>query len=267
VGAEAAVMLSTATKWEAARFQDADHTGRLANAILKRLGPGHERLEGWLAHNQGGAHLDEGDFEQAERDIRRAVALKQKADGGDSWDVADSLMSMGLVLAARGNYADAIKTTDRARAIFERAYGPGSLHAAFALNNRGEFLNQLGRHEEALASCKQAIAEVEAVVGPENAFVGEPLTGSGMALVGLHRPREAVPLLTRALDIRERLEPNPGPRADTRFTLARALWDANGDRTRARALATAARVEYQQMHNADRQIRSVDDWLAAHPAR
>jgi hypothetical protein len=76
-----------------------------------------------------------------------------------------------------------------------------------------------------------------------------------------------VPLLTRALNIRERLESTPGRRADTRFTLARALWDANGDRTRARALAAAARAEYQQMGNADRQIRSVDDWLAAHPAR
>ena len=50
----------------------------------------------------------------------------------------------------------------------------------------------------------------------------------------------AVPSLERALKMRERPGTRPRELAETRFALARASWDAGGDRARAIELARAA---------------------------
>ena len=47
----------------------------------------------------------------------------------------------------------------------------------------------------------------------------------GNALIGLGRANEALPVLRRALDLRERIESRLDLLTETRFALARALWE------------------------------------------
>jgi hypothetical protein len=53
-------------------------------------------------------------------------------------------------------------------------------------------------------------------------------------------------------------------RAETWFALARATWDAAGDRVTARSAAATARAEYAAAPGAEAKVRAVDAWLAAH---
>jgi hypothetical protein len=68
----------------------------------------------------------------------------------------------------------------------------------------------------------------------------------------------------RRLQRREGGEADTSVVAETRFALARALWDAGRDRPRARRLAATARANYQgpPLHAAE--VRELDAWLASH---
>jgi len=79
------------------------------------------------------------------------------------------------------------------------------------------------------------------------------------------RPADAVPLVERALAIREKASVSaPRPR----FLLARALWDAPADagRDRARAcLAEQARDALREAGTAEAEdLAEIEAWLAAH---
>ena len=100
------------------------------------------------------------------------------------------------------------------------------------------------------------------------AFVS--LTALGTAHLGAGRSDEALPILERANRIGEASAP---PRSRiarrARFALGRALWEIEGERTRAMELAKAARQDYersQQTPTTERELASVDAWLAAHSA-
>ena len=53
VAAEASVMLVGVVGYLLRRPEEGERWGRHADAILARMGSGHDRLEGWLAQNRG----------------------------------------------------------------------------------------------------------------------------------------------------------------------------------------------------------------------
>ena len=79
--------------------------------------------------------------------------------------------------------------------------------------------------------------------------------------MGQQRPGEAIPILEKALRVRERLERSPDDTAETRFALARALWAAGEHRGRALTLAETAREGYRTMPGHERQVAAIDAWL------
>jgi eukaryotic-like serine/threonine-protein kinase len=236
----------------------------LAMAILKRMGPGHEKLEGWLEQDRANAAYDMGDVQTATGLYARAVALKTAAEGAEHADVALSLMSYGNVLHEQGDDEGGLSVLARAETIFERAYGPSNRFVAMALNNEGEILNALSRAREALAKFEKAIAILSRDVAPKTYWTAYPLTGKGRSLLALGHPGEAVAPLSAALEVRDRGETLPLPRGETRFALARALWESGGDRARARALASSARDEYRRATSAGKNVAEIDAWLATH---
>jgi hypothetical protein len=113
-----------------------------------------------------------------------------------------------------------------------------------------------------------AIQAFQRLVGASRAadLVGVSRLDAGIGILHWkeHRTADAIAALERALAIREAGEPDVSVVAETRFGLARALWDAGRDRSRARRLAAAARANYQgpPLHAAE--VRAVDAWLASH---
>ena len=266
VAAEAAVMLVTVAGYELARPEDGERWARFADAILKRMGPGHERLMAWLANNRAAMRARAGDLTSAVADLRAAIGLKRKADGGDTADVALSISSLAEVLGRRGEFAAALEASAQSIAIFDRVYGAGNMMSARDYSNRCEMLNGLGRYREALASCQRGLEGSEVTLGHDHKWIAYPLTASAIALIELHRPAEALPPLRRALDIRKRLEPNAAERGETWFALARAEWEV-GERAVARDAAEAAHQEYAKALASAAQLQAVDAWLAARRAR
>jgi serine/threonine-protein kinase len=81
------------------------------------------------------------------------------------------------------------------------------------------------------------------------------LLGLGRILLEQRQPAEALPLIERAL----KLAPE-NLRAESQFTHAQALWDANRDRKRALALATQAREEWQRLGRKS-DAEQISQWL------
>ena len=133
------------------------------------------------------------------------------------------------------------------------------------LSNRGEILSDLRRYAEAADSLESAVRILDLGGGPSNR-TAHPLTALGVVKLATNDLVSAVSVLERALRIREEKESNATLVADTRFALARALWQSGGDRGRALALATSARAAYASDKRA-RQLGTVDVWLAAHAIR
>jgi hypothetical protein len=79
----------------------------------------------------------------------------------------------------------------------------------------------------------------------------------------MRKPAKAIPLLERALEIRRAANADPTLIAETRFALARALWDG-GQRKRAVAEATSARAAFAASPDRAAEVAEVDAWFASH---
>ncbi|HVV53629.1 MAG TPA: tetratricopeptide repeat protein, partial [Polyangia bacterium] len=245
VRAEDAVYLVWVVGYEEGRIPDAQRWARNADAILKRLG-GHDLLRAWLLNNRGALFELRGERGEALQVHQEALALKERALGRDHPDVGISEGNVAEVLTALGRNQEALEHVDRSIAILENGLGAGHPTMAAELNNRGEILNALGRSREARASFEKARIIWERELGLDNRNLAYALTGIGLSYLAEADPASAVVPLERAFKIREAQETDPARRAETRFALARALWESGRDHQRARALAEQARASYTQ---------------------
>ena len=70
--------------------------------------------------------------------------------------------------------------------------------------------------------------------------------------------------MERALKIRETRDPDLSKRSETQFALARALWESNRDRPRARTLAEQAKAGYSKAPSTKAKLAEVEGWLRSH---
>ena len=110
---------------------------------------------------------------------------------------------------------------------------------------------------------ERAVAVVEKAYGRDNAALADNLAGLANALMSLGRAAQAREYAERAVGINEARGAAAIDLADSRFALARVLWELGGDRTRARWLANQARDGYSAAGpGASKQLAKVNDWLA-----
>jgi tetratricopeptide (TPR) repeat protein/tRNA A-37 threonylcarbamoyl transferase component Bud32 len=268
LAADDAAFLAGVAGRDVAGQAEASRWGRMADALLGRLGSGHERTRAWLAQARGNMAYAGERFEEAREHFARAAELKKAALGEDHPDCALSLDSLANALVGLGRADEALSVHVRALAIDERAYGRDSPLLSWLLGNHGEILVKVGRPEEGIRAYRRAL-EVKRLVGAQdNLDLAYPLTGLGEALVLVGRGGDAVAPLGRALAVREKNEPDPERLGETRFALARALAarDQPGDREKAGALAAAARRDYAKASSSKEReaaLALVDRWRSA----
>jgi serine/threonine protein kinase len=259
--AKAAITLTYDVGYTLGRHREAERWAQLANAILERLGPGHERLRAWAFQSQSANAWATGDFKRAQELSEHAVALKENALGKDHPDVAVSLYGLGLVLKDRDRPEEGLEVLQRAITIFTNFGDPASRWLADAQANLGEVLATLGREAEAEAAFVHAMQIYEGRgLSPWDAF---PFAGMGDLKLSQRKPAAAIPFLQRALEIREQNHIHERLTADVRFSLARALWDGGGDKRAAISLARSARAVYARYPQLDKEP-TVASWLATH---
>jgi eukaryotic-like serine/threonine-protein kinase len=263
VRAEAASALVYVVGSQEGRFAQAHDWDKAAAAVLARLG-GHDLLRAWLLNDIGCVLELEGRLVEAARAHEEALALKKKALGPDHPDVGISEVNLAIVLQELGRNDEALSHNDRAIKLMEKGLGIDHPSLAMALNGGGEIRNALGRYREARVSFERARVLWERELGPENRNVAYALTGIGLSFLGEGKANDALLPLDRALKIREAQEPELSKRAETQFALARALWESNRGRGRARILADAARQDYVKAA-AKQKVLQIDRWLEGHP--
>jgi serine/threonine protein kinase/tetratricopeptide (TPR) repeat protein len=264
VRAEDAINLVWVVGYQEGRYTDAQRWAKYADAILQRLG-GHVLLQAWLANNLGGLFEIRGEREAALRMQQQGLALKEKALGRDHPDVGISEGNLAVVLTMLGRNQEALEHVDRSIEILENGLGAGHPDLATQLNNRGEILNALGRSRDARTSFEKARIVWERELGLDNRNLAYALTGIGASYLSEGDASNAIVPLERAFKIREAHETDPSRRAETRFALARALWEAGRDHLRARSLAEQARGSYAEAQ-LKTNVAEVDSWLHLHGA-
>jgi eukaryotic-like serine/threonine-protein kinase len=137
---------------------------------------------------------------------------------------------------------------------------PSSSPGCRATRRRGEILGALGRQREARQSFERARVIWERELGLEDRNLAYALTGIGIAYLAENDPGSALAPLERAYRIREAHEVDPSRRAETRFALARSLWETKRDRVRARALAEQAKEGYAKSAVKPK-LAEVESWL------
>jgi tetratricopeptide (TPR) repeat protein len=263
VAAKAAAALIGVTGLED-RYQESDLWWSLANAFLQHKGPDQDRVRSWAMQNRGIVFSHLGDFESARDFFQRALVLKEEVLGPDHSDVERSLASLGLALKELGRLDEALKIEERAI----RMLTPNSELLDSPLTSRGEILLELGRYREAEVSLTDALKMISENIGASSALAAHPLTALAAVKLAMGDPSTAISYSERALRIREEKESDVVLLADTRFGLARALWEGGGDRSRSMSLAHSARQAYATKSRRQK-LSAVDSWLATHraPAR
>jgi hypothetical protein len=265
LAAEAAILRAGFACRQAA-FDEGWAWAKLGTAVLDRAGPGQDLLRSWLFTSQGVLAYQQHRPEAALAFFEQAAASRQKILPAEHPDVAAALNNEANALDAVGRDEEALSLARRSYDIYIRNFGPSSSEAAPTLNNIGEYLVALGRPAEALEPLRRSLAGWEAEVGPDHQFLGYPLTATGRALLALGRPQDAIGPLERALHLREAKEPDASLVAETRFALARSLWDADADRALARSLGEKARGGYAKANDA-KDLAQVEAWLAQRGGR
>jgi len=262
--AMAATNLVFLVGYRQARVQDADRWGYLASAALDRMATPHPRVRAWLLQNQASVLAQQGQQERAVQLLEQALALKESVLGNDHPDVARTLATLSSAVTDLGHPEKGLSLADRSVQIVVNL-DPDNVLLANAANNRAEALRLLGRHAEAARDYETASRILREQLGPGHQDLAYPLQGMGENLLSAGDPSAAIPFLEEALAIRARGEPHVALVGDTRFALARALWESGGDRARAQSLAVLAGKNYTNGDQpAPAKQRAVTTWLSAH---
>ncbi len=262
VRAEVAEQLVYVVGYQEGRVNEAHIWQEIATAIMSRLG-GHDLLHAWLL-NDVACVLDlQHRYPEAIRAATEAIEIKRRALGAQHPDVAISEINLAIVLQEGGRSEEALEHIKHALTVMVKGLGSGHPDVAMTLTNEGEILDALGRHREARSTLEDARRTWERELGPESLPVGHVLTDIGISYLADADPAKALVPLESAYEIRKLREPEPARRADTTFALARALWDSDRARGRARLLADEAVTEYEKTSAKDKTL-AVKTWIKAH---
>ena len=198
---------------------------RLSSALLDRMGPGHDLLRASLLQDEGNIQIGAGDLVGALTLYQSGLALKQKVLPPDHPDIEISLAAIAEVLHRQGKDDEALSLSKTASEVVRRAYGENATELAHVLSNQGEYLLALGRTKEAVTAFEDALAQPESP-RPRVAELRLHADGAraGVALA-LGRPADALGPLEHALRLRGESTSDLLAVGETRFALARALWD------------------------------------------
>jgi serine/threonine-protein kinase len=197
--------------------------GDAATQLLFVVGHRQQRVEEGLEHRDLALALTEGDaqreaalrtslgtvlymggdFEAAEAEHRRALALRETAHGPEHFLTAAARNNLAGTLQAQGKYAEAEAECRRAVEIRQKALGPDHPLVAASRENLAVVLAAQEKYVEAEAECRQGLALKEKALGIDHPDVGTSHNN-----------------LANALQVQEKYE-----EAEAEYRRAVAIWD------------------------------------------
>ena len=221
---------------------------------VERAGDDLARAES--LHSLGGVLYKVGKFDEARARFQQAAVLMEKALGPEHPFVAAMYNNIGITLAELGRFEEARTHYERSLAISQKALGPEHPDVANTLTSLGRTLVRARHPDEAEPHLQRSLALAQKALGPEHPVVAETLLGLGEVYLARGQPAQALAPLEKALSMLQ-----PFERAETQFTLARALYSNEKERQRAHQLATEALEHYRRIGNQPRG-EEISRWLA-----
>ena len=204
-----------------------------------------------------------GEVDQAIAYQQSALAIRRAAVASPDFAVTTSLSNLAPLYEDAGRHDEALRTIDESLGILGKILEGDHLRVAGNLTTRGRVLSSLGQVERARRSFSDAVAMVERLKGNQHVNLASPLEGLAQTELSQGRPSAAVPLLERALSLRLREPAEPISEAETRFLLARGLWESGKDRPRVSSLLASARLGYEASGPAGRKrLLELERWAA-----
>jgi tetratricopeptide (TPR) repeat protein len=155
-------------------------------------------------NDQAGSLENKGDYKGAERLLRRALAITEKALGPDHFDTAESLNNFALLLKHKGDYERAEPMYRRALAIYEKILGFEHPEIATTLNNLASLLKAKGDNEEAELLYQRALKINENVLGPDHPDTAQSLINLALLFKRKGDYEKAESMYHRALEINKK---------------------------------------------------------------
>ncbi len=170
------------------------------------LGPSHVFV-GKALTKLGCMVILQGEYEEAELLLRRALAIVEKERDTASWSFMECSNGLVRLLLAQDRLGEAEALSRREVEIFDKP-GQTAIYRHTALNDLGVVLLAQGRLGECEEMLRRSLAVSEEEIGPDKYETAGALGNLSKLLTRRHRYAEAEPLARRALEIQEK---NYGP--------------------------------------------------------
>jgi tetratricopeptide (TPR) repeat protein len=238
---------------------------RLAAAIREQLmGPDHPQVAVVLV-SLGSVLTQLSQYDEALPVLKRALDINERVFGPDSPVLSANLNNIASALEGMQRYEEALAVHKRGIDLVTRAWGPDHPQTAFTHLNTLSVYRQLGRLDEALVEAREARRVLVKAYGPDHPLCAYAENAEGVMYLLMGQPRKAVGPLERAVAIREKAGVDELAAAESRFSLAKAVWEL-GQRDRARRLARKARETFvaDGTQRGREDVALLDEWSAQH---
>ncbi|WAS91819.1 serine/threonine-protein kinase [Nannocystis punicea] len=221
------------------------HTAALANA--EALYGANSIEAAACLTNMGAAHTQLDEDEAALPLQERALAILERALGPEAPDVARARHNFAVALGQLGRHAQAREQIERAYRAVEATLGPTHPQTALTLLDFAFMQKEAGELEAAERNYRRVLALWEETLGTEHPQLVLALNALGGLALQAQRAEEAIVVFERAIKLGETRGSPPELVADARAGLARAVWEARGDRVTALALAGRAAAVFREV--------------------
>jgi eukaryotic-like serine/threonine-protein kinase len=232
--------LSQVLRSEGKHAESLEASQRTLAVITQALGEEHPTAAG-AQMNLATALILVKRYDEARTLLRHADAVFERVWGPDHPVRAALLGNLGALEYEQHKYDAALVAYRKAVTVLERATGPESAETAGAHRDVARTLATMGKYSDALVDSQQDVAILE-----KNGKGNPRLPGAQIQLAEIHlalgHAAAALPIAERGVanELAQGSDADRDELATGRFALARALWDTNGDRARARSLAEQA---------------------------
>ncbi|KAF1347228.1 TPR-like protein, partial [Lizonia empirigonia] len=158
-----------------------------------------------IATNTAWYLMSMGQYAEAERHGRSAVAAREEALGREHRDTLTSVSNLGSVLSRQGKYEEAEAMHRRDLEGSEKVLGPEHPDTLTSVSHLGSVLSRQGKYEEAEAKHRRALEGYEKVLGPEHPDTLTSVSHLGSVLSRQGKYEEAEAKHRRALERREKV--------------------------------------------------------------
>ena len=187
------------------------HMGDLGRArkkltsVLRSCEQGRDELGSAIALGELGSVLHAlGDYEEAERMLEQALAIRAKAAGPEHPIDGASLSTLAAVLKAQGKYVEAEALARRALVLREKVLGVDHSDYSITLHVLADILDKQGKYSEAERLLRQALTIDERTLSAGSANYGASLNNLAGMLAEQGKYDQAESLLRKAIAIQER---------------------------------------------------------------